>query len=79
MAKALGVEAEFVKTGVAEVMDDFIEKCDFAVGGISVTLDRQKTRVLLAIPTWSTARRRSPRCENVAKVPEDRRHRQARA
>ena len=58
-AKALGVQAEFVKSAWPTLMKDFIEKCDVAVGGISVTLDRQKTRVLLATPTWSTARRRS--------------------
>ena len=27
-------------------MKDFVEKCDIAVGGISVTLERQKTRLL---------------------------------
>src|SRR5215831_3870879 len=42
MAKSLGVEAKFVKTSWPKLMDDFVEKCDIAVGGISVTLDRQK-------------------------------------
>ena len=42
MAKALGVKAKFVKTSWPKLMDDFVEKCDLAVGGISVTLDRQK-------------------------------------
>ena len=42
MAKALGVEAKFVKTSWPKLMDDFIDKCDIGVGGISVTLDRQK-------------------------------------
>ena len=42
MAKSLGVKAEFVKTSWPKLMDDFVEKCDIAVGGISVTLERQK-------------------------------------
>ena len=42
MAKSLGVQATFVKTSWPKLMDDFIDKCDLAVGGISVTLDRQK-------------------------------------
>src|SRR3954466_13573713 len=41
--KALGVETELVKTGWPTLMKDFIEKCDVGVGGISVSLDRQKT------------------------------------
>src|SRR5437773_11270148 len=39
-AKALGVEVEMVKSAWPTLMKDFIEKCDVAVGGISVTLDR---------------------------------------
>src|ERR1041385_5101229 len=42
MARSLGVEAKFVKTSWPKLMDDFVEKCDIAVGGISVTLERQK-------------------------------------
>ena len=43
VAKALGVQVEMVKSGWPTLMKDFIEKCDVAVGGISVTLDRQKS------------------------------------
>ena len=43
VAKALGVQVEMVKSTWPTLMKDFIEKCDVAVGGISVTLDRQKT------------------------------------
>ena len=42
-AKALGVEVVMVKTAWPALMKDFIEKCDVAVGGISVSTDRQKT------------------------------------
>src|SRR6476469_4593128 len=38
-AKALGVQAEFVKSAWPTLMKDFVEKCDIAVGGISVTLE----------------------------------------
>ena len=38
-AKALGVEVEMVKTAWPALMKDFVEKCDAAVGGISVSTD----------------------------------------
>ncbi|KVE35073.1 transporter substrate-binding domain-containing protein [Burkholderia sp. TSV86] len=42
LAKSLGVKAAFVKTTWPSLMDDFIAKCDIAMGGISTTLERQK-------------------------------------
>lgn len=43
LAKAIGVEPKFVKTTWSNLMGDFTSgKCDIAMGGISVTLDRQK-------------------------------------
>ena len=39
-AKALGVQIEMVKTAWPKLMDDFLEKCDIGVGGISVSTDR---------------------------------------
>ena len=42
LAKALGVQARFVKTTWPTLMNDFLEKCDIAMGGVSVTLERQK-------------------------------------
>lgn len=42
LGKALGVEVEFVKTSWPNLMKDFLEKCDIAMGGVSVTLERQK-------------------------------------
>jgi len=41
-SKALGVRVELVKTSWPKLMDDFVEKCDVAVGGISVTTERAK-------------------------------------
>jgi cyclohexadienyl dehydratase len=66
MAKALGVEAKFVKTSWPKLMDDFIEKCDLAVGGISVTLDRQK-RAFFSEPYMVNGKAPITRCENVGK------------
>ena len=42
LAKSLGVKAVFVKTTWANLLNDFIAKCDVAVGGVSTTLERQK-------------------------------------
>jgi cyclohexadienyl dehydratase len=41
-ATAPGVRVQFVKAPWAKLMDTFVEQRDIAVGGISVTLDRQK-------------------------------------
>jgi cyclohexadienyl dehydratase len=65
-AKALGVQAEFVKSGWPTLMKDFMEKCDVAVGGISVTLDRQKTAFFTA-PYMVNGKAPITKCENVAK------------
>src|SRR5437868_15481022 len=42
-AKALGTEVEMVKSAWPTLMKDFVDKCDVAAGGISVTIDRQKS------------------------------------
>lgn len=66
MAKALGVEARFVKTSWPKLMDDFSEKCDLGVGGISVTLDRQK-RAFFSDAYMVNGKAPITRCENVGK------------
>ena len=65
-AKSLGVEVEMVKTAWPTLMKDFVEKCDVAVGGISVTTDRQKTAFFT---TAYMVNGKAPitKCENVAK------------
>jgi cyclohexadienyl dehydratase len=65
-AKALGVEAVFVKSSWPTLMKDFQEKCDVAVGGISVTLERQKAAFFTA-PYMVNGKAPITRCENVAK------------
>ncbi|MBQ0816272.1 MAG: transporter substrate-binding domain-containing protein [Marinobacter sp.] len=63
-AKALGVEAQFVKSSWPTLMTDFIEKCDVAVGGISVTVDRQKT-AFFSSPYMVNGKAPITKCENV--------------
>jgi cyclohexadienyl dehydratase len=65
-AKALGAEPVFVKSAWPTLMKDFIEKCDVAVGGISVTLDRQKT-AFFSQAYMVNGKAPITRCENVAK------------
>ncbi|TMG85830.1 MAG: transporter substrate-binding domain-containing protein [Betaproteobacteria bacterium] len=66
MAKALGVEARFIKTTWPKLMDDFVEKCDMGVGGISVSLDRQK-RAFFSEPYMVNGKAPITKCENVQK------------
>jgi cyclohexadienyl dehydratase len=66
MAKALGVKAEFVKTSWPKLMDDFVEKCDLGVGGISVTLDRQR-RAYFSQPYMVNGKAPITKCENAQK------------
>ncbi len=65
-AKALGVEVDMVKSAWPTLMKDFIDKCDVAVGGISVTLDRQKTAFFTA-PYMVNGKAPITKCENAAK------------
>src|SRR5438552_12821012 len=66
MAKSLSVEARFVKTSWPKLMDDFVEKCDLGVGGISVSLDRQK-RAFFSESYMVNGKAPITRCENVQK------------
>jgi cyclohexadienyl dehydratase len=65
-AKALGVQAEIIKTSWPKLMDDFLEKCDIAVGGISVSTDRAK-RAGFSQAYMVNGKAPITRCENVAK------------
>ncbi|MGZ5236683.1 MAG: transporter substrate-binding domain-containing protein [Caldimonas sp.] len=65
-SKSLGVEAEFVKSAWPTLMKDFVEKCDVGLGGISVTLDRQKT-AFFSSPYMVNGKAPITKCENVAK------------
>ncbi|MEP7207447.1 MAG: transporter substrate-binding domain-containing protein [Casimicrobiaceae bacterium] len=66
MAKSLDAEPKFVKTSWTKLMDDFVDKCDIAVGGISVTVDRQK-RAFFSAPYMVNGKAPITKCENVAR------------
>lgn len=67
LAASLGVKAQFVKTTWAKMMDDFTGgACDIAVGGISVTLERQK-RAWFSAPYMVNGKTPLVRCADVAR------------
>ena len=62
LASALGAEATFVKTKWSDLMADFTSgKCDVAMGGISVTLERQK-RAFFSAPYLVNGKAPIARC-----------------
>lgn len=66
LAKSLGVKASFVKTSWPTLTDDFIARCDIAVGGVSTTLERQK-RVFFSAPYAIDGKTPIVRCADVDK------------
>jgi len=67
LAKSLGVKLELVKTSWANLMGDFTGgKCDIAVGGISVTTERQK-RAFFSTAYMVNGKVPLARCDDVAK------------
>lgn len=67
LAKALGVEAKFVQTKWADLLADMGSgKCDVAMGGISVTLDRQQ-KVFFSAPYLVNGKAPIVRCADKAK------------
>jgi cyclohexadienyl dehydratase len=67
LATSLGVKVEWVKTSWSNLMADFTgDKCDIAVGGISVTLDRQK-RVAFSVAYMVNGKTPLVRCADVQK------------
>ena len=67
LARAMGVKVSYVKTTWARLMDDFTGgACDIAIGGISVTTDRQK-RAYFSAPYMVNGKTPLVRCDDVAK------------
>ena len=66
LAKSLGVEVQLVKTTWTNLMTDFLAKCDIAMGGVSVTLDRQK-KAAFAVSHMVDGKSPIVRCADVAK------------
>ena len=67
LARAIGVEPHFVETKWSELMADFTSgKCDIAMGGVSVTLERQK-RAFFSAPYLVNGKAPIARCADKAK------------
>ncbi|WP_435104546.1 transporter substrate-binding domain-containing protein [Arhodomonas sp. AD133] len=65
LASALGVETRFVKTSWPTLMEDFTAgKCDIAMGGISVKLDRQ-AQAYFSDPYLAGGKTPIARCDDV--------------
>ena len=67
LGKALGVKVEYVATAWPKLMKDFeADKFDIAMGGVSVTLDRQK-KGFFSTPIMREGKTPITRCADVAK------------
>jgi cyclohexadienyl dehydratase len=67
LGKALGVKVEFVPTAWPKLMKDFeADQFDIAMGGVSVTLDRQK-KGLFSTPIMREGKTPIARCADVRK------------
>lgn len=67
LAAALKVKPRFVKTSWPKLMDDFIGgACDIAMGGISISLERQM-RAAFSAMTMADGKAPIARCSDVAK------------
>lgn len=67
LGKALGVKVEFVQTAWPKLMKDFeADQFDIAMGGVSVTLDRQK-KGFFSTPIMREGKTPIARCADVGK------------
>lgn len=66
LAKRLEVEAEFVDTTWKDLMPDFLDSCDLAVGGVSISLERAE-QAAFSTATLDEGKTPITLCENVDK------------
>jgi cyclohexadienyl dehydratase len=67
LGKALGVKVEFVQTAWPQLMKDFeADNFDIAMGGVSITLDRQK-KGLFSMPIMREGKTPIARCADKGK------------
>lgn len=67
LAGSLGADALFVRTTWASLLDDVVaNRCDVAMGGVSITLDRQK-RAFFSLPYLVDGKAPIARCEDAAR------------
>lgn len=69
LATSLGVEARFVKTTWGTLVEDFLAQCDIGMGGISITLDRQR-QVAFSTPALNDGKTPIVRCADAARFPD---------
>ena len=66
LGKALGVKVEFVQTAWPQLMKDFEADNDIAMGGVSITLDRQK-KGMFSTPIMREGKTPIARCADQGK------------
>ncbi|WP_240647939.1 transporter substrate-binding domain-containing protein [Pararobbsia silviterrae] len=66
LARSLGAEIEYVATTWPKLTDDFIGRCDIAIGGVSTTLERQK-RAAFSTPYLVDGKTPIARCADVSR------------
>ena len=67
LGKALGVKVEYVQTAWPQLMKDFeADKFDIAMGGVSITLDRQK-KGMFSTPIMREGKTPIARCSEKGK------------
>ncbi|WGW11352.1 transporter substrate-binding domain-containing protein [Saxibacter everestensis] len=66
LAERLDVEPEFIQTSWSELMPDFLENCDIAVGGVSISTERAE-QAFFTDATLTEGKTPITRCEDVSK------------
>ncbi|WP_404287606.1 transporter substrate-binding domain-containing protein [Glutamicibacter arilaitensis] len=66
LAKSLEAEVEFIQTTWKDLMPDFTSKCDIAVGGVSISLERSQ-QAYFSEATLDEGKTPITLCENVEK------------
>ncbi|GAA2960997.1 transporter substrate-binding domain-containing protein [Glutamicibacter bergerei] len=66
LAQSLGAEPEFIQTTWKDLMPDFKSKCDLAVGGVSISLERSQ-QAYFSEATLDEGKTPITLCENVEK------------
>ncbi|CBT77355.1 MAG TPA: ABC transporter substrate-binding protein [Glutamicibacter sp.] len=66
LAETMGVEPEFIQTSWKDLMPDFLSKCDMAVGGVSISMERAQ-QAYYSEATLDEGKTPITLCENVEK------------
>lgn len=66
LAESMGIEPEFIQTSWKDLMPDFLSKCDMAVGGVSISMERAQ-QAYYSEATLDEGKTPITLCENVEK------------